>query len=155
MSGWADEYESAAELTNEAAENLRKINPQHELLKYWFALREELKDGELDSEREEVLQKEMIDRFWNRPDSYEKQPGVVVSTIVMTHYYFALLEAIKECQTKHSRFLNTARQTQRRLVGNNPKGGFLFDICVILCYSLFIPDKAPIMGLSAKGRLFY
>jgi len=94
--GWAEEYESAVSLANEVAEELRRINPSHELLKFWFLSPEEEKQGKTDPEKEKARNIEMKNRFWNRAEPWEKQPGAIVTTVVTTNYYLALKKAIKE-----------------------------------------------------------
>ena len=93
--GWAEEYESAVFLADEAAEELRKINPGHELLKLWFLSPEEEKEGKPDLEKEKVRNVEMKNRFWQRTEPWKKQPGAIVATVVTTNYYLALKKAIE------------------------------------------------------------
>jgi hypothetical protein len=99
--GWAEEYESTVSLADEAAEELRKINPDHELLKLWFLSPEEEKEGKIDPEKEKERNIEMKNRFWQRAEPWEKQPGAIVATIVTTNYYLAITRAIGEVTVKN------------------------------------------------------
>ena len=97
MAGWDQECESAEQLAEESAHELLGLNPQHELLKYWFITEEDIDSptGKVDPKKEKVNKKEMKDRFWNKNEPWEDQPGVKVTAIVTTNYYIALKEAIE------------------------------------------------------------
>jgi hypothetical protein len=92
MGDWGSECESAIALADGAANKLLKLSPEHELLKYWFLGPEEESNPDL----EKAVQTEMKNRFWNRLEPWEKQPKMIVTTIVCSNYYLALERAIKE-----------------------------------------------------------
>jgi hypothetical protein len=62
------------------------------LLKYWFLGPEEESDPDL----EKAVQTKMKNRFWNRLESWEKQPKIIVTTVVCANYYIALKNTIRE-----------------------------------------------------------
>ncbi len=64
--GWSGECEAAEKLAYDAAEALRKVDPNHELLKYLF-----VSEGEKTSdETEKAIAVEMKNRFWNRDEPW-------------------------------------------------------------------------------------
>lgn len=99
MGSWADEYESAIEMVDEAAEELRELNPDHELLKYWFLTPQEEKRGR-SKVKEKALNVEMKNRFWMREDSWCGHAGMVVAVVVMTNYALALQKATDEAKAE-------------------------------------------------------
>ena len=84
MSGWADDYESSIELASEAANQLLRLKPDPD----------EMKDGKPIPEVEERNRLKMKDRFWQRPEPWQRQSGVIVATVVLSNYFYALKEAI-------------------------------------------------------------
>jgi len=84
--GWGRECESAEKLVYEAAEKLRAIKPNHELLKYLFVPEGE----EISDETEKAIREEMKHRFWNRDEPWENKPKAMVTAVVMGNYYLAL-----------------------------------------------------------------
>ena len=96
MADWGQEAASAEALAEHATQELRALNPGHELLEYWFVPAGQTTSPEL----EEANRIRMKERFWNRSKTWQSQPGVIVVTVVCSNYYLALREAIREEKAK-------------------------------------------------------
>ncbi|GEM_PF-5434350 len=89
--GWAEEYDSAVALVTDATAELLALDPKHELLKFWIR-----SDGPVDPKAEKAIRTKMKNRFWDKPGPWQKQPGTIVSTVVMANYYLAIQKALKD-----------------------------------------------------------
>lgn len=107
MSGWAEECMSAEELVIDRLKELMALNPDHELIRYW--VRKE--DEETSPEIEDRIKTEMKDRFWNRPKPWQKEAGIIVTTIVLTNYFVALREAVEEIKGIPKPVMEPERET--------------------------------------------
>ncbi len=96
MAGWGDDLEAEYDNVREAVKKLQAKDPKHPLLRF-FILPVEDRDPDgkpKDPEKEKAVQIEMKNRFWRRPEPWQKQPGVMVCTIVYCNYCEALERAI-------------------------------------------------------------
>lgn len=86
MTSWVDELDSAWELALDAHEKLEEKDPNHELLKY------------LDPKLQKALNWEEIkERFWDKSRGpWEGQNMIIVQTVVLSNYFFALEKALVE-----------------------------------------------------------
>ncbi len=79
-----NELFSAIELAIEYGQQLRAVQPGHELLRYLT----ELDNTELNNEFE--------NRFWSKPFSREGQPGYLVNATIWANYAVALAQALEQ-----------------------------------------------------------
>lgn len=97
MAGWAEEAESAIELANDAVKRLHQIDPTNELLWFWMVPPEGIKDPFGGDENKMRLA--MKDRFWGKPEPWQKQAGAIVTAVVTSNYFFAVEKEIEKLST--------------------------------------------------------
>ncbi len=81
MASWADKADAAHELAVEMAERLRKIHPNHKLLKFLNLLKSH---------------EAVIGQFMDNRISWHGWPISRVLAVAYTHYYLALRDAEDE-----------------------------------------------------------
>ena len=81
----ADELSSAMELAIDYAKELKGLDPEHELLRFFP------NDGEMTAE----LQKEFEQRFWKKDFSMESSPGYLVNTVLLATFAVVLKREVE------------------------------------------------------------
>ncbi|MBI4088512.1 hypothetical protein HY415_00220 [Candidatus Kaiserbacteria bacterium] len=97
MSDVGSDAQASMELAQDAALELRRKNPNHPLLKYWFLAPEDMgPDGEpKNPTKEAAIKTELKNRFWRRAQPWRKASGALVVAVVYSNYWMALRRAIR------------------------------------------------------------
>jgi hypothetical protein len=140
-----DELSSAIELAIDYARQLRAIQPDHELLKYFS----EDESPQLDDEFEK--------RFWDRPFSPEGEPGYRVNTTVWAGYVVALKKTVEELKAKIDTAISQLDENGHKLHEQALAEGYKDEVCpnagcgtVLLAHRHFI--RCGIQGCPMVSR---
>lgn len=73
---------SATDMALKAFAKLKEVNPEHELVKLLSS--------------EGVTDEEFYNRFWDKKEPWQKEPGSMVSTYVEVKYFLEVQKVLKE-----------------------------------------------------------
>ena len=99
-----DELSPAIEMALDYAEQLRAIQPDHELLKY------------LDTGKDPALNDEFEKRFWNKPFSPKDQPGHLVNATIWACYLVALKKEVERLHNLNTQPFTTSHIGEKGIV---------------------------------------
>lgn len=94
---WTEDCISAENMAEEAVEELEKLDLNNPLLWWWRPTPEGTEDP---FESEMDRNQKMKDKFWNRAEPWNKQPGAIVSAVVTTNFALKVREEIRRIKSE-------------------------------------------------------
>lgn len=94
-----DELDAAEVLVIEAARELAKIDPEHDLLRLLGGRKSDqpkIESGEITDAILEAWREERYDRFWNHDEPWRKAPRSLVKTVTFANLALAIEAAVAQ-----------------------------------------------------------